>query len=114
MLSEEPGVSIVGVASEEVEDLIALIRSSDPDIVILDLDLPGLSTAELLSEVQRINSHLGFIVLGSMPELKEQIILVGASDTVVKGSPPDELLDAYRRTAGLIRSAADQTLVQKE
>ncbi len=107
MLSEEPGVSIVGVASEEVEDLITLIRSSDPDIVILDLDLPGLSTVELLSEVQRINSRLGFIVLGSMPELKEQIILVGVSDSVVKSSPPDELLEAYRRTAGLIRSAAD-------
>jgi hypothetical protein len=49
-----------------------------------------------------------------MPELKEQTILAWASDFVVKGSPPDELLEAYRRTAGQIRSAADPSLVHKE
>ena len=113
MLGEEPGVSIVGAASE-VEGLLALIRSSDPDIVILDWDLPGRSRTEFLAEAHRINSQLRFIVLGAEPELKVQIVEAGASACVIKGSPPDELIADYRRTAVQIRSATEAPLVEKE
>jgi DNA-binding NarL/FixJ family response regulator len=107
LLSEEPGVTIVGAASE-TEGLLALIRSSNPDIVILDWDLPGRPVARLLAEARASDSQVRFIVLCPQPEVQEQARQAGADAYVVKGSPPEQLLAVFRKTRILAKSAAGE------
>ena len=104
LLSEEPGVTIVGEASES-EGMLALINSSKPDLVIFDQDLPGQPFDELLHHVQRQKHHPYLMVLGTDRSDEKAILAAGVDALVIKGEPPETLLAAYRRIRRLSRSA---------
>jgi DNA-binding NarL/FixJ family response regulator len=83
-------------------DALALIRQHQPDLVILDLNLPGLGGLELLRRM--IATGAGPILVLSMhgePLYAKRALDAGAAGYVTKNASPDELLTAVRRvTAG--------------
>jgi DNA-binding NarL/FixJ family response regulator len=97
MLSEEPGLNIIGSASD-CAGLIALINSNHPDLALVDWNLPECNFEDLIREVKTIESEtkLTLIVLGKR-STKEAAIQAGADDYLVKGDPPDILLEAFRQ-----------------
>jgi len=97
MLSEEPGLNIIGSASDS-GGFIALIKSTNPDLALVDWDLPGGNNENLVHAVKAIESEtkLTLIVLGNR-STKEAAVEAGADDYLVKGDPPDMLLDAFRQ-----------------
>jgi len=97
MLSEEPGLNVIGSASD-CAGSIALINSNHPDLVLVDWDLPGCNVEDLIHEVQSIKSinKISIIVLGKR-STKEAAVRAGADDYLVKGDPPNMLLDAFRQ-----------------
>ena len=113
LLSEEPGVIIVGTASE-AEGLLGLIGSAHPDIVILDWDLPGRSAPDLLAQASDLWGRARFIILGARPEIREQARQAGAAAFVVKGDPPEQLLLAFRRTRKELMAVAEESESRKE
>ena len=46
LLEQEPGLSVVGEATE-TEDLLAQVQRTQPDLVLLDWELPGLWATDL-------------------------------------------------------------------
>jgi two-component system response regulator DesR len=95
LLDQEPGVNIIGSVSE-TEGLLALIRSAQPDIVILEWDLPGRPMNDLLAAARRLGHQAKFIVLGNQPQQKQKALQAGADAFVEKGGPPERLLAAFR------------------
>lgn len=95
-LSDEPSVTLVGTASEG-HGLSALIESSQPNIVIVDWDLPGRSPAKIMAQSHRLFADVRFMVLGTSPVNKDQALAAGADAYVVMGDSPDQLLTAFRR-----------------
>jgi DNA-binding NarL/FixJ family response regulator len=97
MLSEEPGINIIGSASDS-GGFIALIKSTNPDLALVDWDLPGCNNEDLVREVKAIKSEtkLTLIVLGKR-STKETAVDAGADDYLIKGDPPDMLLDTFRQ-----------------
>jgi DNA-binding NarL/FixJ family response regulator len=83
-------------------DALALIRQQRPDLVILDLNLPGLGGLELLRRM--IHAGAGPILVLSMhgePLYAKRALEAGAAGYVTKNASPEELLTAVRRvTAG--------------
>lgn len=113
LLSEEPGVFVVGAASEAL-GLMALIHSSVPDIVILEWDLPGRADSSLLNEALTRDESPKFIVLTSQPNL-EKLIRAGSEIAfVMKGDPPERLLAAFRNTRVQLKSAAIESQQTEE
>lgn len=113
LLSQEPSFHVVGVASE-AEGLVALINSAQPDVVILDWDLPRLSVKQLISLLQN-EGMVHFIVLGKEPGQRESILDAGATAFVVKGDPPEALLEAFRHTrAQLGPPPQERPVISKE
>jgi DNA-binding NarL/FixJ family response regulator len=97
LVSEEPGMRVVGTASE-TDGLQALIRTTHPDLVIVDWDLPGRHVGKLLVEARQ-ESHTGkFIVLGTDTEYRSAALDSGEHDFVHKAAPPQYLLNAIHRT----------------
>ena len=96
LLSEEPGVHITGTASNS-EGLLALIRSTHPNLVLLDEDLPGDHLQSTLAKAHNFRSDTKFIVLGLKQSAKDSILKDGADAYAVKGDPPEKLLDTFRR-----------------
>jgi DNA-binding NarL/FixJ family response regulator len=79
-------------------DALALMRAHGPDLVILDLNLPGLGGLELLRRM--IQAGAGPILVLSMhgePLYAKRALDAGAAGYVTKNASPDELLAAVRR-----------------
>jgi CheY-like chemotaxis protein len=58
----------------------------NPEIIILDYEMPGLNGYETLVEIKKQNPHIHVIILTSHEdeELKQKLLLAGADDHVLK------------------------------
>lgn len=112
-LAEEPGVTIVGTASE-APSLRALVRTARPDLVVLDWALPGHSPSSLLAEIKSIDRPPQVIVLGAEVELKPVVLAAGADAFVLKADPPGHLLAAVRQARLLRATAVNQISTGKK
>lgn len=82
-------------------EALSLARTLHPDLIILDLNLPGLGGLELLRRLVQIGS--GRILVLSMhaePLYARRALEAGAAGYASKNIAPYELLTAVRRVAG--------------
>ena len=93
-------VDVVGEA-DDVEPAITLIGQVKPDVVLLDVHLPGGSGADVVSAVREQCPDVRFLALSASdaPEDVIGVIRAGARGYVTKTIGTDELLDAIRRVA---------------
>lgn len=103
-----------GFAGEIVSDggrALAAAREAPPDLIILDLMLPGLNGLEICRALRADNrtASLPIVMLTARGEESERILGLdsGADDYVVKPFSPNELMARVR--ALLRRSAAPQS-----
>jgi DNA-binding NarL/FixJ family response regulator len=93
-------VDIVGEA-EDVDQAVAVIGELRPDVVLLDVHLPGGGGTEVLRRVATRNPDIRFLAL-SVSDAAEDVIAVirgGARGYVTKNITGDELVAALRRVA---------------
>ncbi|HET7439587.1 MAG TPA: response regulator, partial [Nitrospira sp.] len=85
----------VAVAQDGLEALEA-VRREKPDLMLLDLILPGLDGLEVLRRVRQdpITAHLPVIVLSGKDEERDKVIglEIGADDYVTKPFQANELI----------------------
>jgi DNA-binding NarL/FixJ family response regulator len=93
LLEQEPGMSVVGEAVE-AGDLLAQVEATQPNLVLLDWELPGLRTDDWLSTLRRLCPRLKVIALSGQPEARRAALATGADAFVSKGDPPERLLAA--------------------
>jgi DNA-binding NarL/FixJ family response regulator len=95
LLEEKLGSDVVGEAADN-EELLAQLERLRPDIILLDWDLPGLSTGELSDALHRLDRRPGLIVMRAHRESVQAALATGADAFVNKGDPPRRLLTAIR------------------
>ena len=91
-------VEIVGDAGD-VDEAIQGIRVAKPDVVLLDVHMPGGGGAAVIEGVHETHPDVKFLAL-SVSDAAEDVIAViraGARGYVTKTIAPDELADAIRR-----------------
>jgi DNA-binding NarL/FixJ family response regulator len=93
LLEKGLGLDVVGEAADGKE-LLAQLERLRPDIILLDWDLPGWSTAGLFNAFGELDCQLRVIVLGVKPESMAAALAAGADAFVSKGDPPRRLLSA--------------------
>jgi two-component system response regulator DesR len=87
---------------ESFADAADAVATARPDVVLLDIDLPGgVDAVELLAELVRRTPQSRVIVFTGHPqgELVSRTMALGAWGFVSKGIPSDRLIDAIRRVA---------------
>ncbi len=100
LLAEEPDIVVVGEAGDGSQAL-ALVQELRPDIVLMDLSLPGVGGIEATRQVRERFPETRVVVL-SMHESEEYVyraLRAGASAYVVKQSTSTELALALRAVA---------------
>jgi DNA-binding NarL/FixJ family response regulator len=95
LLNKEPGAIIVGSVSE-AEGLLALAKTSQPDIVILDSDLPGRPTEEVLTSLRRLDQHPKVLLLSNSPTSLLQTYQANIDAIISKNDPPEILREKFR------------------
>jgi DNA-binding NarL/FixJ family response regulator len=94
-------VEIVGEA-DDVEPAIELIGERLPDVVLLDVHLPGGGGQTVVDAVKLDHPEVRFLAL-SVSDAPEDVIAVvrsGARGYITKSVSASELIDAVRRVAG--------------
>jgi DNA-binding NarL/FixJ family response regulator len=96
----EAGYHVVATAGDGPE-AVRRARAASPEVLVLDLNLPGLSGVEVCKELVGDNPALRVLVLSASGEHEDVLEAVksGATGYLVKSTGRDELLDAVRRTA---------------
>jgi DNA-binding NarL/FixJ family response regulator len=92
--------AVVGAASE-VDAAIELIREREPDVVLVDVHMPGGGGARVISEVLATHAHIRFLAI-SVSDAPEDVIATiraGARGYITKTIAPGELVDAIERVA---------------
>ena len=79
------------------EDALALLAIDDPDLVVLDLKLPGIDGIEVLEHLRSF-SKVPVVVLTVRDQLDDKVsaLNAGADDYVVKPFEPEELIARSR------------------
>ncbi len=98
LLREEPGAYVVGTVSHSGA-LLVLIQTICPDVVLLDWDLPGQPSTEVLAEISSAECRPKVIVLAKDADDRQVALASGADGFVVKGDPPEQLLVALRQVS---------------
>lgn len=82
-------------------EALAAVRAGRPEVVVLDLNLPGLGGVELLRRVLQEHPAARVLVLSMHAEAlyAARALRAGASGYLSKNASPDELLHAVRRVA---------------
>ena len=89
-------IFVVGEVTD-AEELVGQIDSANPDMVILDWQLPGLREIGSISALRKDRPDLYVIVLSGRPELGQAALEAGADNFVSKIDPPDRLLATVSR-----------------
>ena len=106
-LGEIPGVEVVGEA-EDGETAQQRIESLDPDLVLLDIQMPVKDGFEVVRALQGRLPSIIFVTAYSEHALRA--FEVGAADYLLKPFGPDRLLKAIER----VREARDRPLATAE
>lgn len=97
IISAEPDLECVGTATD-VDSVLASTVEQSADVLVLDLELQGRSSIDLLRTVRRNGSKMTIIVFSghSHPEMIRHTLAAGADAYVPKSGDYEMLLDAIR------------------
>lgn len=99
----------VSIASDGAMAMEAF-RVNMPQLVILDLRLPGKSGQDLCREIRHECSNVPILVLSAASDVQDKVLLLelGADDYVTKPFSPRELLARVRAGVRRLNQASDK------
>jgi two-component system response regulator EvgA len=94
---EDAGYQIAG-ETDNGADAIQMVRETNPDLLLLDIQMPRLDGLELLARLRTMNQRVRTLMLTVQPpeHFTRRCISQGASGFVSKKEDPTELLSAIK------------------
>lgn len=100
MLDSEEGICVVGTA-EDGGTAVLLVRELKPDVVVIDLSMPGLGGIEATRQIKALHPVAQVVVLTGLVDSRtaSRALEAGALGYVAKDSATEELPQAIRNVA---------------
>jgi DNA-binding NarL/FixJ family response regulator len=95
LLERQTALEIVGEAAT-ADDLLSLITTNCPELVLLGWELPGLAAIGSMCTLRELCPGLSVIALSGRPEACRVALAAGADAFVSKADPPECLLAAIQ------------------
>ena len=101
MFGDADDLEFLGSA-ETGEDALAAIEQLQPDVVVMDVRLPGIDGISAVKRIQQTTPSVKSVIFSAYGDkrLLSDAIAAGARGYVMKGSPPEDLLRAVRTVSG--------------
>jgi DNA-binding NarL/FixJ family response regulator len=98
LLIENRGLKVVGEASGRA-DALEIAEREQPDIILLDLTLPGTDGIDLIPELLAVANDSRILVLTGVlePEVHKRAMQLGAMGVVLKEKAPEVLIKAIQK-----------------
>ncbi|OAN13818.1 DNA-binding response regulator [Photobacterium jeanii] len=97
LLEDVRGIKVVGEA-DSGEEAVKWCRNEHADIILMDMNMPGIGGLEATRKILRFNPDVKIIVLTIHTEnpFPTKVMQAGASGYLTKGAGPDEMINAIR------------------
>jgi DNA-binding NarL/FixJ family response regulator len=99
LLESDPGITVVGEAATG-EDAVALVRTARPDVVVLDVHLPGLAHVRATQEILAEGVEIMLLATSEGDDSVLPSVRAGAGGVLLRDTCPMELVNAVRALAG--------------
>ncbi len=106
VVDDDPGIGrVLGIAlrvsgynvitTTSGSEAIELARMQTPDIILLDIVMPGITGLEVLDQVRHF-SQVPIIIFSGHPEVVQFALKMGANDSIAKPFDADSLVEKIR------------------
>src|SRR5512143_1400294 len=105
LLQFESDIEVVGAARSGMEG-IQLSQELDPDVVLMDINMPDMDGISATEQVRQKSPHTQVVILSVQGDQNymRRAMLAGARDFLTKPPMGDELVSAVRRGGEMARS----------
>ncbi len=105
LLQFESDIEVVGAARSGMEG-IQLAQELDPDVVLMDINMPDLDGISATEQIRQKSPHTQVVILSVQGDQNymRRAMLAGARDFLTKPPMGDELISAVRRGGEMARS----------
>lgn len=100
IFAQTPDINVAGEAVNGAE-VMDWLEKGGFDLLLLDLNMPGVSGPDLIARVKAQQGNLPILVLSmhNEPRVAARVLKSGANGYITKDSEPDILLSAIRKVA---------------
>ncbi|EGU42295.1 MULTISPECIES: response regulator [Vibrio] len=101
LLSFEDEFEVIAEANNGIE-AVALAHEEEPDLILLDLNMKGMSGLDTLKALRTDGSSANIVILtvSDSPADIEAIVKAGADGYLLKDTEPDELIELLKQAHG--------------
>jgi len=92
---EEEGYEVHSALSGE--EALAQLKIIMPDLIILDINMPGINGIDVLRQIKEINPSLPVILSSAYQEFKQDLATWASDEYIVKSSNLDDLKAAVKK-----------------
>lgn len=114
-LNSYSDIMVVGKIYESSE-IIKDIRRYGPDIILMDIKLPGESGIEITEKINKSFPKIGIVMLSGFSDESNKVrsYLAGAQAYVCKGEDPDKLVQTIRKVSDSLKTNESEKKVIKD
>ena len=100
VLEADAGLEVVAEA-EDVDGARRYVRGHKPDVLVLDLNMPGGNTLDMIPDIraEAPNTEIVILTMQNEPAYARQALAAGVMGYVLKEAADTELVEAVRRAA---------------
>jgi DNA-binding NarL/FixJ family response regulator len=100
LLEQAPDITVVG-ETDRGSDVVGLVERLTPDVLLLDMEMPGKSGVDVAQELQRIGATVRVLVLSAYDddEYIASLLATGAAGYLTKEEALHTIVDAVRGVA---------------
>jgi DNA-binding NarL/FixJ family response regulator len=115
LINGSDGFEVVA-AYKNCNDVVAEVEAWKPDVILMDIDMPGVNGIEGLKLIRKINADVKILMLTVFDDNKNvfESLKAGANGYVLKKTPPAKLLEYINEAASggapMTSSIASQVL----
>jgi DNA-binding NarL/FixJ family response regulator len=101
VLADEPEIEVVGEAADG-DETVAVLRATEPDVVLLDITMPGAPFPGLLRLLRSAFPRVEVLIVTMHGEdqFAVRALKEGAAGYLTKQQPPQEVINAIKQIAG--------------
>ncbi len=101
-LQEDPALEVIGEAGD-ARAAIDAVQELQPDVLMLDISMPGMDGLEALPELRAVAPRTAIIIFSALAgeRMRDTALALGAARYVEKGTSLEQLRATVREVAGL-------------
>ncbi|MCB0167710.1 MAG: response regulator [Anaerolineae bacterium] len=96
LLDYQPHINVVD-SIDPKRIILAQIEAAQPELILLDWDMFGQATIELLTTLCRAKQRPRVLVISFRPEVEQVALQAGADVFICKSDSPERLIDILRK-----------------